>query len=103
VWQVFLIPPTGGKPVQLTHGSVNVQSEARWDPSGKWVAFVRNDAIVVASVQPGESFGKTRVLTDPALGTPSNLVWSHDGKLIAFNRDVDGVQQIFVVTFDGHL
>ena len=103
VWQVFLISPNGGTPEQLTHGRVNVQSEARWDPTGRWVAFARNNAVVVASVRRDDSFGKTRVLTDPALGTPSNLVWSRDGKLIAFNRDVDGVQQIFVVPFDGKL
>ncbi len=103
VWQVYLISPNGGQPVQLTRGPNDVQSEARWSPDGRWVAFVRNDAVEVALVEPGRDFGATRMLTDPKLGRPPNLVWSHSGRLIAFNRVVDGAQQIFVVPFDGRL
>ena len=45
---------------------------------------------------------RIRVLVEPSLGAPSNLVWSEDGKVLAFNRLMKneagkGVQQVFVL------
>ncbi len=102
-WQIYLISPRGGEPQQATFIEGGVTTDGRWHPSGKYLAHVAGTKIFVTDVSPGESFGKSRVLIDrgPA---PYGLVWSHDGKMLAYNRvvltDSRAVSQIFVFPFD---
>lgn len=100
--QIFVIPTTGGTPKQATSVEGGVTSDARWHPSGKAVACVAGNKLLIVNVQPGAQFGKTRTLSDKG-PAPFALVWSHDGKTLAYNRTVKtegkDINQIFVLDF----
>jgi dipeptidyl aminopeptidase/acylaminoacyl peptidase len=98
-WQIFLIAPQGGQPQQATFVDGGVDTDARWHPSGHAITCVTGNRILVTDVRPGPRFGHSTVLGDRPTA-PCALVWSHDGKTLAYNRIVktDGkdVVQIFV-------
>jgi hypothetical protein len=98
-WQIFLIAPGGGQPQQATFVPSGVDTDARWHPSGQAIACVAGNRILVADVQPGSRFGRTTVISERA-PAPFAIVWSHDGKALAYNRTIraegNDVIQIFV-------
>lgn len=103
VKQVFLISPAGGEPQQLTNHTSDVQSGVRWNPDGKQVCYVWSNSIVVCNLVEGDFKSRFRQLTKPATPAPNNLVWSHDGKMIAYNKEVKApvaekaTKQIFII------
>jgi len=101
--QVFLISPLGGEPRQATFISGGVDSGVRWHPRGHAIVNVAGTRIVVTRVDSGPQFGKSRVLVDRA-PLPFALVWSHDGKTIAYNRrvKVDGRETTQIFAIDYH-
>jgi len=101
--QVFFISPLGGDSLQVTHHDSNVQSDVRWSPDGKFIYYVWDNSIIKCNVQPGDGFGNFTRLTAKSPKPPINVVLSHNGKIIAFNREVksqDGkgvVRQIYKI------
>ncbi|MFO1021869.1 MAG: DUF3748 domain-containing protein [Planctomycetales bacterium] len=98
-WQIFLLSPLGGVPEQATSIEGGVTTDARWHPAGHTIASVAGNRILLTTVTPGPDFGKTRILSDRA-PAPFGLVWSHDGKTLAYNRIIPAadrpITQIFV-------
>jgi WD40 repeat protein len=96
ILQIFTINPDGKNLTQLTYHPTKVEGFFRWHPSGKTIYYVWNGAIV--SCETGnEDFNKRlKILTEPTSASPSNLVISHDGKIIAFNRLVGKAKQVFI-------
>ncbi len=89
--QVFLISPLGKeRPVQATSLPGGVTSGLRWHPTGNSIAAISGHGIVVTCVQAGPLFGVSHYLTShgPDLPPAEALVWSHDGRTLAFNRRV---------------
>jgi dipeptidyl aminopeptidase/acylaminoacyl peptidase len=84
---LWIIPSTGGPARQLTSGSHD--SEARWSPDGKLVAFLRS-AEKDGKPQPAQIYllsmdgGEARPLTDMPKAA-GELVWSPNGRSIAFS------------------
>ncbi|NIA31465.1 MAG: DUF3748 domain-containing protein [Actinobacteria bacterium] len=101
VFQIFFISPLGRDSVQVTHHESNVQSDVRWSPDGKFIYYVWDNSIIKCNVQPGDGFGDFIRMTAKSPKPPINVVLSHNGKIIAFNREVksqDGkevVKQIY--------
>lgn len=85
--QVFFISPIEGNSMQVTHHESNVQSDVRWSPDGKFIYYTWNNSIIRCNVQPGTGFGNFTKLTEKSKKLPMNVVLSHDGKTIAFNRE----------------
>lgn len=100
--QVVLASPLSGNPEVLTSFETPVQSDVRWHPNGTHVAFVCGDSVLVANAESGAYHR----LTKPSQESPFALVWSRNGKVIAFNRLVpDGpsgqsFEQVFIVDID---
>lgn len=111
--QILIVPARGGeedpdpavRPVQVTHFENGVTGGLRWSPDGDAIACIADNGVAVVSlVEQEDGFGKVTYLT-PRNASPErlNLVWSHDGKLLAYNKRVpttDGAGNA-VKTFDG--
>ncbi|EKN3345664.1 DUF3748 domain-containing protein [Yersinia ruckeri] len=95
VVQLWLVSPLGGEPQQLTQGRHDIQSAFSWSPQGDKIAFVRDNSIAYCEV----SSGRIQQLTEPTAEPPSGdaVVFSPDGKRIAYMRNLDGWTQIFTV------
>lgn len=98
VRQVFLINARGSdqhsdpamRPIQATTLPAGAAAGLRWHPSGNSIAVLSDNGVAVTCVKPGPLFGKTIWLTRHGSGAPpaEALVWSRDGRLLAFNRRV---------------
>jgi len=102
ITQVFFVSPLGGEPVQVTRHSRPIQSTVRWNPNGNEICYVCENSIYICHVGKGGSFGKARRMTARTEEPPECPVWSHDGKIIAYNRLVPNgrksYKQIFLLT-----
>lgn len=94
VVQLWLIPPQGGEPRQLTRCATSIQSAFNWHPSGKWLGFVLENRVACCDAQTGE----IDFLTDRHGNPPSAdaVVFSPDGRRIAWMEDVEGFRQLWM-------
>lgn len=96
--QVFVVASNGSdqsadpelRPVQATSLPTNVTGGLRWHPSGNSIAAISDGGVFVTCVKPGPLFGTSIFLTARGSGVPAAdaLVWSHNGKILAFNRRI---------------
>lgn len=95
VIQLWSVSPNGGEPRQITQLASSIQSAFSWHPEGKAIAFVCDNSVMRCDVSSGECQRLT-VQSDEA---PSGdaVVWSPDGKQIAYMREVNGWRQLFKV------
>lgn len=94
VVQLWLIPPQGDEPRQLTRCATSIQSAFNWHPSGKWLGFVLENRIACCDAQTGE----IDFLTDRHCNPPSAdaVVFSPDGRRVAWMEDVEGFRQLWM-------
>lgn len=102
IQQIFTISPYGGTPTQLTFHDKNVEGSVRWHPDGKHICYVWEGSILICKTGNEAFENRFQLLTKPTHPSPSNLVWSHDGATLAFNRIVDDEKtgkskQIFII------
>ena len=98
--QLFTISPLGGEPVQLTRDPWAVESAFTWSPDGRRIAYAADGSVMTVDVGTGTSRRHTPRGAAAAL-RPEAVVFSPDGRQIAFMRQVGGPRavhnQIFVV------
>lgn len=99
--QIFTISPNGGQPSQITDCKSDITGNLRWHPDGQRIAFVWQGSIMLCKVGQEPFSERLERLTAPTDAAPSNLVWSPDGKVLAFNRLVKegskSSQQVFIL------
>lgn len=95
VVQVWLVSPLGGELKQVTDGEFSVQSAFTWSPDGRSLAFVMDGSVVLCDVNSGVV---TRLTEKRAENHPCSdaVVFSPNGKYIAYMREVDGFTQLFI-------
>ncbi|WP_435928462.1 DUF3748 domain-containing protein [Dryocola sp. BD613] len=94
VVQAWLVSPNGGEPLQLTQVETDIQSAFNWHPSGKFLGFVLGNRVVLCDAQSGEIIPLTQAGSDAP--SADAIVFSPDGKYIAWMQDVSGFRQIFI-------
>ena len=87
---VWMVPPTGGEPIQLT--TTGDASKPAWSPDGTQLVFVRPGGLFKTTPAAGAP-------VTPVTATPGDTdpAWSPDGGRIAFVRGGD----IFVMPANG--
>jgi len=105
IQQIFLISPSGGEATPLTEHTSGIQSGVRWSPDNNSVIYVWDNSIIQCEISDLPFEKRYKRLTARTTGAPSNLVWSNDGKVIAFNRSVSGgstepKNQIFIIRLE---
>lgn len=94
VTQMWLISVQGGEPRQLTRNRSDIQSAFNWHPSGKWLGFVLENRIALCDGQSGEITFLTAGHNNPP--SADAVVFSPDGKQLAWMEVVDGYRQLWV-------
>ncbi|PHM64697.1 biopolymer transporter Tol [Xenorhabdus stockiae] len=95
VIQLWYISPNGGEPVQITDNIHDIQSAFNWDRRGRFITFVCDNSVMLCDSQSGE-IQRLTARTDDAPCADA-IVFSPDGRYIAFMRDINGYRQLFIV------
>lgn len=101
--QIFLISPDGGSPRQVTEHPAGVQSGVRWSPDNQSICYISENSVVLCNISEQPFEKRFKRITPVSKEELSNVVWSNDGKTLAFNRTVKEeatgnlFKQIFVV------
>lgn len=104
--QIFTISPNGGSPQQITFHESDVEGSIRWHPTGKSIFYIWNGRICEIEVNEFDFEKRFKIISKPRKPSPTNLVVSHDGKTLAFNRllqssqDALKTKQIFLIKLD---
>lgn len=95
---IYIVPATGGSPVNLTNSPQYVDEEPTWSPDGRRIAFHRAAAGSSAGLYVMDADGSNvvRIATGPLL--PSDPEWSPHGRWIAV---VDQENAIYLISPDG--
>lgn len=93
VAQLWMISPNGGDAKQLTSGEGGVASAFNWHPGGKWLGFIQNGCVVLCDVVTGA----ITPLTPSHSPSGDAVVFSPDGKYVAWMAQKDGFQQLWTV------
>jgi Tol biopolymer transport system component len=95
--QVFVVSPTTGEIRQLSDLEGGVAGDPRFSPDSRYVVAAATDGRVVQFSAERETWGHATSLTAPNANLPRNLVISPDSRIIAYNRAIEGVLQVFRV------
>lgn len=101
--QIFTISPNGGKPKQITFHESDVEGSVRWHPSGKSIFYIWNGSVCEVEINDIDFDKRLKIISKPSEPSPTNLVVSHDGNTLAFNRLIENPhsglknKQIFLI------
>lgn len=85
--QIFGVSPNGGNISQLTFNAHSVQGTFNFSPDGKLLAYLCDSRIYISDLKTGASRQITPRNSNEEQPT-GGVVWSHNGKMIAFNKYV---------------
>ncbi|WP_067700525.1 DUF3748 domain-containing protein [Erwinia sp. ErVv1] len=94
VVQLWIVSPVGGEPHQITRVTHDIQSSFTWHPNGQSIAFIQDNSVMLCEIPRGKLTRLTERTTQAPLADA--VVCSPDGQHVAFLRQVDGWQQIFI-------
>lgn len=99
--QLFTVSPLGGEPMQITRDPWDVASAFTWSPDGERIAYAADGSVMTVEVATGVSRRLTPRCIDRGDPRPEAVVFSPDGRSIAFIRQTASAgemhNQIFVV------
>lgn len=95
VVQLWTVSPLGGEPHQLTRVESDIQSAFSWHPDGRRLAFICDNSVMLFSLDTGNV---SRITPRSAVAPSADaVVISPDGLRVAYLRNIEGYQQIFIV------
>jgi WD40 repeat protein len=85
VVQVFSVPTRGGAVHQITHLDYAVQAQFNVSPDGNRLSVVADNSIWLIEIESGQTIRVTERTDDNSV-VIGGVLWSHNGKMIVFNR-----------------
>lgn len=95
--QVFAFSMRSGTARQITRFPHGVAGSQRISPNGRYVAATLTDKSVAAIGLQGNEAGCVLAASDNRSSVPLNVVVSPDSHLVAYNRLVNGLLQVFIL------
>jgi hypothetical protein len=95
--QLFCVSPSSGQIKQLSSITGGVVGDPRFSPDSKYVVISGADGSIHMVSAEAKNWGQATRCAPANKNSPSNLVISPDSRAIAYNRDIDGVKQIFLI------
>ena len=83
----FVVSPNGGRVKQVSFHLFDIQSGLNFSPDGQYISYVAQNAIYITELSTGESKQLTENSSDDSRPV-SAVIWSPDGKTMAYNRYV---------------
>lgn len=88
VTHIWIVSTSGGEPKRLTKDEAD-DSNPRWSPDGKWIAFYKQDGLWIANPDSNEAQMVSRVARTNFFFNKAgeSFTWSPDSKRLAFLSD----------------
>jgi len=96
VVQVYGVSPNGGAVKQITFNSFSVEGPINISPDDKSVAYIADNSVFVTDITNGNTQRLTNSHTEEK--PEGAVIWSNNGKMLTFNKRVNGFYQIFLIT-----
>lgn len=95
ITQVYGVSPNGGEVQQVTFNSFPVEGTINISPDDKYVSYVAENSVFITGIANGLS---ERLTPTNTVDKPEGaVIWSNNGKMLAYNRRVDGYYQVFLL------
>jgi len=96
----FTVSPNGGPVKQISFHEFDIQSGLNFSPDSKYLSYVARNAVYLTEVATGISNQLTESASEEDRPV-SSVIWSPDGKVLAYNRFVENTDgrnlQIFLI------
>ena len=89
VIQFHMVSPNGGDVRKVTNNEFSVKGPFNFSRDGKRVAYIGDNSVFVTDVETGRTERISQKYPDDSAPTGA-VVWSYDGKTLAFNRHIKG-------------
>lgn len=96
--QVFGVSPNGGDIKQLTSNKFPVQGQFNFSPDNRYLAYTADNSVFLTDLKTGETKRMTPKAED-AEKPVGAVVWSNNGKMLAYNRYVESKNGNFIQIF----
>lgn len=98
--QLWTVSPNGGSAKQLTDNQYDIASTFTWSCDGRWIAHAMDQSVWVTNANTGKTWRLTQRSKPENSIRPEAIVFSPDGKQIAYVRSValegNTYNQVFV-------
>ncbi len=95
ITQVYGVSPLGGNIRQVTFNDFSVQGTINISPDDQFVSYVADESVFITDIAEGIS---RRLTVRNEMERPEGaVVWSNNGKMLAYNRRVNGYYQLFLL------
>ena len=103
---VFVVPVSGGKPLDVTAANPADDTRPRYSPDGRFVVYGRNrrvefDPDFVRLARYDRKSGKSEPLAADWDGAPSDWTFAPDGKTVFFHAEDHGQVHVYAVPVEG--
>jgi dipeptidyl aminopeptidase/acylaminoacyl peptidase len=96
VGQLWTVSPDGEEPAQVTRNAWPIASAFSWSADGRAIAHVMDGSVFVTDVASGVGRRVTMKVEGDGMPRPEACVFSPDGSRVAYVRNVEGFNQVFV-------
>ncbi|SOD14485.1 DUF3748 domain-containing protein [Pedobacter xixiisoli] len=96
--QVYSVSPNGGLVKQITQNAFSITSPINISPDGQYLSYLAEQSVFITEISTGNAHCLTCRHESPEHLTGA-VLWSNNGKILAFNKYVKSSKGIFLQIF----